>query len=180
MGHEQVKDATKASKCENFHPKMCPLSISKGECLDASCTLCHVKGTRRKPPKDSERDAKADRKEAKPQASKDNNVSGQSKEKNSTDSSSHTESFLDQISLLKKELQEVMDKKIESLMGMQSLLHIQPNTQMPFTKMQSPQSFQPSPTMPFVPTPPTTAYAPIPWVPQMYQFQRNPFIQMGY
>ena len=35
MGYEQVNIG---SKCENFHPNMCPLSISKGECLDDSCT----------------------------------------------------------------------------------------------------------------------------------------------
>lgn len=180
-GTRAGKGCNKGSKCEDFHPKMCPLSISRGECLDESCTLCHVKGTRRKRSTDPKNAVKDDRKEAEPQTSKDKIASsGQLKQQNSSTSTNHTESFLDHINLLKKELQEAMDKKIEMLMSMQSLQNFQPNSQMPSIKIQSPQYFQPNTQMPFVPTPPTTAYAPIPWMPQMYQFQRNPLIPMGY
>ena len=147
-GTRASKGCSKGSKCEDFHPKMCPLSISRGECLDDSCTLCHVKGTRRKRSTDPRN---AVRKEAEPPALKENLASsGQLKQQNgstgnnSSTSKCHNESsFLDQINLLKKELQEAMDKKIEALMSMQSLQNIQPNSQMPFIKMQSPQNFQP-------------------------------------
>ena len=34
--------------CTDFHPKMCAMSLTKGECFDPSCELKHVKGTCRK------------------------------------------------------------------------------------------------------------------------------------
>ena len=35
------------SRCDKFHPNMCPASMSKGECTDSFCKLWHVSGTRK-------------------------------------------------------------------------------------------------------------------------------------
>ena len=46
-GTKGPRGCTKGKECERFHPKMCPSSISHSECLNNSCSLYHVKGTRR-------------------------------------------------------------------------------------------------------------------------------------
>ena len=51
-GTKTNKGCNLGNKCPDFHPKMCPMSISKSEFFDMDCTLCHVKGTRRKKAKD--------------------------------------------------------------------------------------------------------------------------------
>ena len=168
-GTRAGKGCNKGKKCKDFHPKMCPMSIAKSECFDLSCSLCHVKGTRRRPsPKpvkpdkvgskeeeESKDTAKAEACSAKPTA--DN----RSPMKNDT---TEGESFLGQISLLKKELQEAMDKKLESLL----------------THMQSKQTSQQMPQLPFQLAPTQQQFAPIPWMHPFYQMQRNPMFPMGY
>ena len=47
FGDKRPRGCTKGKECEKFHPKMCPSSLLSRECLDDSCTLYHVKGTRR-------------------------------------------------------------------------------------------------------------------------------------
>ena len=167
-GTRAGKGCNKGNKCEDFHPKMCPLSISKSECFDQYCTLCHVKGTRRNRPPVQKEPSKAEEKLGAQIPKNDHTSSLQCRDEvrstvdqcaSTTDSA---KSFLDQISLLKKELQETMDKKFETLM-----------------KMQSPQNFQQNSQIPFIPAP-TQPYAPMPWIPQMYPMQRSPMIPMGY
>ena len=46
-GTHSTRGYTKGSSCPRFHPKMCPSSVSHKECLNDSCSLYHVKGTRR-------------------------------------------------------------------------------------------------------------------------------------
>ena len=170
-GTRTGKGCNKGNKCEDFHPKMCPLSISNSECFDQSCTFCHVKGTRRKRSPDPKKPEKVVQKEAEGQTPKQDRACSSQLKENGGSTDNHgsttesTKSFLDQINLLKKELQEAMDKKFETLL-----------------KMQSPQIFQQNSQLPFVPTPTPTQqpYAPIPWMPQMYQMQRNPLFPMGY
>ena len=177
-GTRANKGCNKGNKCKDFHPKMCPLSISKSECFDASCTLCHVKGTKRHPPKPkvdpkeiaqskNEVNQKADSSRYKVHH-KDDSSMDSSIDRNLAESQSPTTptvidnaSFLEQISLLKKELQEAMDRKLESLIQMQS--------------QQIPQQIPPRPTHQI----PTPLFAPIPWMHQ-FQMQRNPPFQMGY
>ena len=47
FGDKGSRGCRKGSNCDKFHPKMCPSSILHRECLTDSCTLYHVKGTRR-------------------------------------------------------------------------------------------------------------------------------------
>ena len=48
FGTKQPDGCNLGRKCHLFHPKMCPLSISKRECFDDKCNFLHVKGTKRK------------------------------------------------------------------------------------------------------------------------------------
>ena len=46
-GTKSPRGCAKGKDCDRLHPKMCPSSINYGECLNDSCSLYHVKGTRR-------------------------------------------------------------------------------------------------------------------------------------
>ena len=46
-GNKGANGCTLGKNCPSFHPKMCPLSLSKGECLKPDCTLRHIRGTKR-------------------------------------------------------------------------------------------------------------------------------------
>ena len=160
-GTRAGKGCNKGNKCELFHPKMCPMSITKSECLDTSCTLCHVKGTRRQPLK-STKTEKVVPEEAEPEVDVSKAKANPAKPTATDNDLVDKSSFLDQINLLKRELQEAMDKKLESLI-----------------QMQSQQTLQQIPPMQFRPSPPHQQFAPIPWMHQ-YQMPRNPLFQMGY
>jgi hypothetical protein len=116
-GTNSKKGCNLGKKCTDFHPKMCPMSISKSECFNDRCNLCHVKGTKRK--KSKEKDVRHD-------AKKSNKISASSSSTNllpsevsrSADLKIIQQSFLEQISLLKKELQEAVDLKISCLLQM--------------------------------------------------------------
>ena len=132
-GTKADKGCNHGKKCDDFHPKMCPMSIAKGVCFDDRCTLCHVKGTRRKKAPDVE---KAEKDQHQQKASK--SVDKKANAIGAVEPTTEQQSFLGQISLLKKELQEAMDLKISSLLA--------PNS--PNFPHQSPHQFkqpQPSP-----------------------------------
>ena len=105
-GTRANKGCNLGSKCKDFHPKMCPMSISKSECIDQKCTLSHVKGTKRKL---AQVKGIATVGKANSQSIKSSVVT------NTTDDDSSNQSFLDQVSLLKKELVEMMDCKMTAL-----------------------------------------------------------------
>ena len=44
-GTRQPDGCNKGKQCSEFHPKMCPTSITKNECFDIDCTGAHVRGT---------------------------------------------------------------------------------------------------------------------------------------
>ena len=46
-GVNDKRGCKKGKSCKDFHPKMCPCSLSIHECLNMTCKLYHVKGTRR-------------------------------------------------------------------------------------------------------------------------------------
>ena len=109
------KGCNLGKNCPNFHPKMCPMSISKAECFDTSCTLCHVKGTKRKRPPAKEIQ-KLDGSVNKTHASHQRPPTEETKEE-SEKLSTQNQSFLEQISLLKKEIQEALEVKISSMLN---------------------------------------------------------------
>ena len=119
-GTKNDKGCNLGKKCTDFHPKMCPMSISKFECFDAKCNLCHVKGTKRKrdthpPPKSKTKKSLSD------EDSNSSQKEQQNKEKCPSEVITKTDDlqkpFLDQINLLKKEFQEVVDQKINNLLA---------------------------------------------------------------
>ena len=46
-GTQSPRGCTKGKTCLRFHPKMCSSSVAHMECLNDSCSLYHIKGTRR-------------------------------------------------------------------------------------------------------------------------------------
>ena len=132
-GTKKNQGCNLGKNCPDFHPKMCPTSIAKLECFDPKCNLCHVKGTKRK----REQNLKMSNQDTTSRKSNHKNVSSaenaKSKDSAETQSSSIKSSesnlssekeasvrssFLDQISLLKKEIQEAMDMKISSIFSL--------------------------------------------------------------
>ena len=200
-GTRATKGCNLGNKCKDFHPKMCPLSLSKSECLDLECALCHVKGTKRRVVPSKSPTTKSE--SAKPQ---DNKVSA-STEVDSLNKSSLNESFLCQVNLLKKELQEMVENKLTALFPSRayspqgqlqfekhqmsvsdasqvtpcfptnhpspaSPLHLK-YPQMQFPQMQYPQMQYPQMHYPHP--------ASIPWMHQRHQLQQTPQLPiMGY
>ena len=144
-GTKSDKGCNLGKKCSDFHPKMCPTSITKLECYDTKCNLCHVKNTKRK--RDIPQKSKPPEEAAlqKPDASTDQcqKESTGAQCESSNEASSLQQSFLDQINLLRKELQEVVDKKIHSLFQTTNppVKMIQPHA--PFHPQFPPHVFQP-------------------------------------
>ena len=118
--------------CSDFHPKMCPMSISKLECFDTKCNLCHVKGTKRVRDKLQSKKVEPAQKEAATRAQPSVSEKADSKQEGTStkmtpdekkvapadepeDIKSLHQSFLHQINLLKKEFQEVVNQRINSL-----------------------------------------------------------------
>ncbi len=144
-GTKSGKGCNLGKHCSDFHPKMCPSSISKFECFDDKCTFCHIKGTKRRKVLSSEKRPKED-----PDTCKNKNTNNTNSKSVSFDEetilcqtndarrrkellsekkgqlctgtegkdrrSDDENSFLVQLNLLKKEFQEVVDSKITSLL----------------------------------------------------------------
>ena len=104
------------SNCAKFHPKMCASSLSKGVCLTTNCTLRHVSGTKM-PLKDSS----------------DQQTNGRTKQH---EKPAHRKApaekvfqgttpadFLELFRLLKGEIMEAMDVKLESRLSNQTATH---------------------------------------------------------
>ena len=125
-GTKSDKGCNLGKKCADFHPKMCISSIAKGVCYDTKCNLCHVKGTRRKRNQEVNESHKQQSKSSCGSEKTVTTPSNENPENNAsaTKEASVQESFLDQLSLLKKEVQEAMDLKISSIF---SPMTFQPN-----------------------------------------------------
>ena len=86
------------SRCDKFHPSMCPASMTKGECTDSSCKLWHVSGTR---------------KSIKTKTVTPSNQMGAKRQKdNQTSSTEIPNDFLGLLQRWKIEMMEAMDTKL--------------------------------------------------------------------
>ena len=118
-GTSSTEGCNLGKKCQFFHPKMCPSSISKRVCFDDKCQFTHVKGTKRKASQthgvNSEKLVKSHLgKQQVPSKTaripkEHQNLEKSACEKNKSPSES---SFLEVVSLLKKELLETIETKI--------------------------------------------------------------------
>ena len=118
-GTKTGKGCNLGKKCADFHPKMCPSSIAKSVCYDEKCTLCHVKGTKRKLP---QQDRLNHREKA--EVTTDNQSESYTKKPDNAPSKNEDQSFLMHINLLRKEIQEVVDSKISSLLQVPHRLNL--------------------------------------------------------
>ena len=114
FGTKQPSGCNKGKKCKDFHPKMCPSSISKKECFNHGCHLTHIKGTTRKPKKTI--------------LEKDSNKQDQKQTNKPTIQVENVElkepgSFLELARLIKEELMEAMDQKIALAITQHPQLH---------------------------------------------------------
>ena len=139
-GTKAEKGCNLGKKCTEFHPKMCSTSLARGVCYDNRCALCHVKDTRRKKIPAAE---KKQWEQSKSPSSSESNEKIPSKKTsennvNSDKQAAVQQSFLEQISLLKKEIQEAMDLKISSILSPMNLQQIPQKTRLlPETTNQS-------------------------------------------
>ena len=106
-GTKGPRGCTNGKECERFHPKMCPSSISYSECLNDSCSLYHVKGTKRMnsqqhPPKEHHR-----------RANPLNRQTGQQENKPLQPTVDIQEAFLEMFRNLQKELMVSIDQKVQ-------------------------------------------------------------------
>ena len=46
-GNRNPRGCSSGSDCPKFHPRVCSSSLSRGECLNEKCSYPHIKGTRR-------------------------------------------------------------------------------------------------------------------------------------
>ena len=143
-GTKAAKGCNLGKNCSKFHPKMCPMSVSKGECFDAHCDLCHVKGTRRK--RENPLKVNQKKKQGRPTPLKDQEKKKDDEKKETSGLKSLHQSFLGQISLLKKEIQEAVDVKISSLLkpAVQDLQIGDPRLQPTCTTTQTSPGMSPS------------------------------------
>ena len=171
-GTKSPEGCNLGKKCSFFHPKMCPSSITKRVCFDEKCQFVHVKGTKRmeqggktlkksqahvvpnKPVLIDSRSDKSSTDLTHPPPIFSKVCNGVNSNLPSTDvMHSSNASFLDVISLLKKELCEAMDIKIA-----RSLAQVQPHY--------PPVQHNP----PFVPNLMRQTFPTFPFQPQLPQF----------
>ena len=141
-GTHQPKGCKLGKACKDFHPKMCIHSLRKGV-LHESSRFNHVKGTKRHPP--------VVKNDIKRQNVQDNPTSTQTptaEEGNKDDNGN----FLEVIRLLKAEILQTFDQKMESITNQISILQSQ---QMKMTMpvpmsytMQPPQNMMTRPQTP--------------------------------
>ena len=93
------------ANCDKFHPRMCATSMSKGICFNVDCKLSHVAGTKRSQTE---------------QYSNQGRVKNPTSSKDTTNKNNGTpKDFLDALRLLREEIMEAMDQKLEILLSNQ-------------------------------------------------------------
>ena len=97
------------ANCENFHPKMCHTSLTKGFCYDTNCQMRHVTGTKREPMEENNTGQK-----------KHKDDTRDSTAKQSGKKSSDSEDFLGVLHRLKVDMLEAMDTKIAQYISAQT------------------------------------------------------------
>ena len=152
-GTKQPDGCNLGRKCQHFHPKMCPSSITKRVCLDEKCQLTHVKGTNRKqePKIKNKPEQKKSTETTTSRNVKANEKSSSSGAENSVEENVSNPSFLAMVSLLKQELCEAMDTKIA--IAMSQFHQFNPRMQQSFypTPFQFPMTPYPTVPPPFPP-----------------------------
>ena len=103
-GTRQPRGCNQGKKCKDFHPKMCISSLRKGECYSESCRYNHVKGTKRKPPVGINH--------MQENLNHKRSANGHAME---FERSKPPGNFLEVINLLKKEMMDMFNNKLESI-----------------------------------------------------------------
>ena len=105
-GNKGPRGCSEGSKCPKFHPQICSSSLTRGECLNEKCTFPHVKGTRRS---NTPALRSPDWKQSECRPRSGGTKMGSNKEK------SNQEDFLGALAVLKMELMESFEKKLQTL-----------------------------------------------------------------
>ena len=106
FGNKQPRGCTKGKECDRFHPQMCPSSLNTRECLNDTCSLYHVKGTRRlnskpvDPPSRSAHKGRAD------------TSNGQKSKPQEEHHSNPQEAFLEVLNTWTKQLMDSLDQRL--------------------------------------------------------------------
>ena len=107
-GNKSPRGCNLGSKCSNFHPRICSSSLTRSECLNEKCTYPHIKGTRRS-------NTQALRVPSGRQTGHRPESRNARREPNEEKQPNHQEDFLGAIAVLKKELMDSFEKKLQSL-----------------------------------------------------------------
>ena len=105
-GNKSPRGCSEGSKCPKFHPQICSSSLTRGECLSEKCTFPHVKGTRRS---NTPALRSPDLKQSGCRPGSGSNKVRSNGEK------TNQEDFLGALAVLKKELMESFEKKLQTL-----------------------------------------------------------------
>ena len=104
-GNKNPHGCSKGKECLKFHPKMCPSSLAHSQCLNDTCSLYHIKGTRRLNSKAANLTLKQ----------RDKHDESQARPRKSQESSESItqESFLEVLNSWKSDLMIMIDKRFE-------------------------------------------------------------------
>lgn len=104
-GNKSPRGCSEGNNCSKFHPQICFSSLARGECFNEKCTFTHIKGTRRFdiPSTRSPDGRRADRRPG-----KIDTVVGANK-------TQHQDDFLSAIAVLKRELMDSFDRKLQTI-----------------------------------------------------------------
>ena len=103
-GTRQPRGCNQGRKCKDFHPRMCISSLRKGECFSDSCRYNHVKGTKRQPPVGTNH---MQEKLVHQKPATGTNIG--------FERNNQPGNFLDVIHLLKKEIMDMFNNKLEAI-----------------------------------------------------------------
>ena len=133
-GDKAPRGCSKGGTCEKLHPKMCQSSLLHRECLDDSCTLYHVKGTRRSNsrPKEQSKPNRFQNREANNHRNADNS----SKSFTADPMNSAPNAFLEALNSWTKQFMSTLDQKLLQGGQTQHLQHTYSNPQQTYNNPQ--------------------------------------------
>ena len=104
-GSRSPRGCSEGSNCTKFHPKICSSSLNRGECFKENCTFPHIKGTRRSNTPETRSQG---RRQFDPRPETCNTMI-------ETNTTHYREDFLSALAVLKMELMDSFERRLETL-----------------------------------------------------------------
>ena len=128
FGDKRPRGCTKGKDCNKLHPKMCPSSLTKRECFIDTCSMYHVKGTKRHPPTSKDPEPSQNNTTFNVKSNLDKSSEHHTLQNSHPTTTSNTQNqippvFLDLLQTFKQELLTSMDQKLVAMSQRTSLHH---------------------------------------------------------